>query len=177
MCLRGHYKRFRCRYINGKKFFKKEWHKPEWESVKWKQSIQRDLSDKWILHPSNTRNRWEGHAHSYTHAYTHSIGMALMRLLLMLIWHSPAYAMFLGWPYGVPGWTGLYTGFMLEDSLPLLQGEQIERETERQSEIQTYGEKKVMAFNNYSLRICISSEVSILEVFHSQLKDIWHLKN
>ncbi len=41
--------------------------------------------------------------------------------------HVPVYAIFLGFPYGFPGCTGLYTGFMVEDSLFLLR----ERERER----------------------------------------------
>ncbi len=43
--------------------------------------------------------------------------------------HVPVYAIFLGFPYGFPGCTGLYTGFMVEDSLFLLR----EREREKQA--------------------------------------------
>ncbi len=45
--------------------------------------------------------------------------------------HVPVYAIFLGFPYGFPGCTGLYTGFMVEDSLFLLR--ERERERERQA--------------------------------------------
>lgn len=45
--------------------------------------------------------------------------------------HIPVYAIFLGFPYGVPGCTGLYTGFMVEDSLFLLS----ERERKRHRDI------------------------------------------
>jgi len=46
--------------------------------------------------------------------------------------YIPVYAIFFGFPYGVPGCTGLYTGFMVEDSLFLL------KESDRQRDIMSY---------------------------------------